>query len=112
MNRVMLSVASLALASLLGACHNQKCCDDGGDKMAQSALGTSEAKATPGKPVNSMCPIGGDEFNPDGHPVELTRVYQKTTIAFCCDHCVAKFDKMDSADKDKVLALAKANKAP
>jgi hypothetical protein len=94
------------------ACSNQKCCDGkGGDKMAQSALGSGQGKVAAGKPINSMCPIGGDEFNPEGHPAELTRVHQNTTIAFCCNHCVEKFDKMDAAGKDGVLALAKANKA-
>lgn len=96
------AVAGLVLA---GGCGSKQCCGECEDDKAGAAKVTSEAT-----PVNTMCPIGGDEFKAQGHPAELVRVHKGTAVGFCCPGCTEKFDKMDDAGKDSIVALAKANK--
>ena len=45
------------------------------------------AKPKPGKPVNSKCPVGGREINPD-----KVVVYKGETVGLCCAKCLAKFE--------------------
>lgn len=45
--------------------------------------------------VNAFCPVLPDQ---PGDP-NITTVYQGTTVAFCCDHCLAKF----TANPDKYV---------
>jgi len=40
------------------------------------------------KPVNKICPVGGEEVDP-----AVTTTYEGKTIGFCCEKCVAKFNK-------------------
>lgn len=54
-----------------------------------------------GKPVNSICPIGGHEIDP-----ALTATYNGQTIAFCCDSCEESFAKMSDEKKAEVVAKA------
>ncbi len=122
MPRLALSFVLASVACVTAACSNNKACckDDSSDKMAERALGTQSVQTAPpasetktvavAKPVNSVCPIGGDEFNPEGHPAALLRTANNTTIGFCCQHCVTKFDKMDAAGQQRIIELAKANK--
>jgi hypothetical protein len=60
--------------------------------------------------VNTICPIGSDDFDSKDRPAELTRTVNGENIGFCCEHCTAKFDKMSDAKKAEVLAAAKSNK--
>jgi hypothetical protein len=113
----------LAIALAPAACNSNKACcsDDKSDKMAERAIGapaqnnsTNSPQATKvaaTKTVNSICPIGGDEFNPEGHPAELVRVSGDTKIGFCCPNCAKKFDAMDANAKQQVVNLARANKS-
>jgi YHS domain-containing protein len=62
--------------------------------------------------VNSMCPIGGHEFDPAGRTAENIRGYKGTAIGFCCEDCSEHFDTLPEAEKEKVLARAKGNRGP
>jgi hypothetical protein len=79
---------------------------------AMSGPATKDA-AKPSKvaTANTVCPVGGDEFDAAAVPVSLTRVYKGKTIGFCCESCPPAFDKADAAGKDKLLAEAMAHPA-
>ena len=68
--------------------------------------GKTAAAENKGGAINTMCPIGGHEVD-----TTVVREWKGQTIAFCCDHCTAKWDKMADADKDKVLTVAQGNTA-
>jgi hypothetical protein len=70
----------------------------------ESAPKTAEANTPPA--VNATCPVGGHEVEADAPRV----AYKGSTIAFCCDHCETKFNKMTEAEKDEVLNKALAQK--
>lgn len=53
-----------------------------------------------GKPVNTVCPVSGEDID-----TEKTAVHEGKTIAFCCDKCLAKFNK----DPKTVAAKVKAD---
>ena len=40
------------------------------------------------KPVNTVCPVSGEEVDP-----KITAVYQDKTYSFCCKSCLKKFNK-------------------
>ncbi|NWF88575.1 MAG: YHS domain-containing protein [Ignavibacteriaceae bacterium] len=40
------------------------------------------------KPINSVCPVSGEEIDP-----EITAVYKGKTYALCCKSCLKKFNK-------------------
>lgn len=64
------------------------------------------AKTVTGKPINTICPIGHDAVY-DGSP----RVsYQGHVIAFCCEGCYAKWEKMDDAARSAMLKTMLASK--
>jgi hypothetical protein len=71
-----------------------------------------QASAQPVKVINTMCPIGGDDFGGGTHDAALSRAYKGKEIGFCCANCVRKFDAMTDEQKDQVLKLATANAAP
>jgi hypothetical protein len=71
-----------------------------------------QASAPPVRVINTMCPIGGDEFGSEPRPASLSRQWQGKPIGFCCRNCVSKFDKMTEAKKTEVLTRAQANAAP
>ncbi len=96
--RIRTALACLTALAFITGCN----CDKKTDKPAASAGATAKVVT-----VNTMCPIGGDEF---GNAPSETRTYKGTSIGFCCDHCTAKFDKMTDAEKENVVNLAKANK--
>lgn len=106
------ALAALALAAaVLTGCHNNK--QSSGpvkDEMAERALGGPKASTADSRTINSMCPIGGHEFNPVNHSEELVREYKGDKIGFCCDGCSTAWDAMGAKQRDEVYALAKANK--
>lgn len=95
--RLQIALVCLAAAAFLPACQNT-------NKSAAKTADTTTAKVVA---VNTVCPIGGDDF---GKSPSATRSYKGTSVGFCCDHCTAKFDKMTDAEKENVVNLAKANK--
>ena len=106
-NMAKLFARTLILASIalpLGACAgNKACCDDPAEA----------AKANGGKVsvVNTLCPIGEDDFGSKERSADLARTWNGTSIGFCCESCVKQFDKMTNEKKDAVATAAIANKA-
>lgn len=57
----------------------------------------------PGKlAVNTVCPI----MSSDAADETVTVTHKGKVIAFCCGGCVKKFNAMDAAGKDAILAKA------
>ena len=71
-----------------------------------SQSGKTAAADAKGGAINTMCPIGGHEVD-----TAVVREWKGQTIAFCCDHCTAKWDKMADAEKDGVLKVAQGGTA-
>jgi hypothetical protein len=81
------------------------------------AAGCAQRPVAPAPPqgaraevINTICPIGGDDFGARGAPPELTRTWRGKTIGFCCAACLPEFDRLGPAGKDQILALAEANR--
>lgn len=89
----------IAAALGLGACQNS-------DKDTSAAA--SETKV---QTVNTVCPVGGHDFDKGSRTATTTRTHKGQTIGFCCPDCVEAFDTMTAAEKDGVLKLAQANKS-
>lgn len=47
-----------------------------------------ENKVEDNEPVNSVCPVSGEEIDP-----KVTAVYKDKTYSFCCKSCLKKFNK-------------------
>ena len=93
-NSTRIAFAALVLvAAGLTACNNSK------TESTTATTAKVEAKATP---VNKICPISGEEAKAD-----VTSTCDGKTVAFCCPGCKGKFDKMDHAKQEAVLAKAK-----
>jgi len=97
-----LVLASAVSMALLSGCAGKNCCDD---KEAATKAGAANVAI-----VNTMCPIGGDEFDSKEHPATLTRTVEGKAIGFCCEGCTKKFDKMTTEKQHEVLTAANANK--
>lgn len=116
--RSLASVLTLAGLLAIAGCANtnKECCTDGAkadSKAAATTTAAAPARNAEGRiiTVNSLCPIGEDDFGSKDRPDALARTYNGQSIGFCCDHCVTKFDKMDDAHKSGVLKAAQANAA-
>ena len=48
----------------------------------------TETKVVDNKPVNTVCPVSGEEIDTD-----ITTVYKEKTYALCCKSCLKKFNK-------------------
>jgi len=81
--------ALIVAAAVLGACNNNK----------ESATDTSKMEA---RATNTTCPFTGAKAN-----AEVTSAHEGKTVAFCCAGCKGKFDKMDDAHQDAMVAKAK-----
>ena len=60
----------------------------------------STAVATDSKPINTVCPVSGDELGSVGKPVYAE--YHGKKVGFCCKNCARKFQK--NPDKYGTLA--------
>jgi YHS domain-containing protein len=56
------------------------------------------AAATQPVAVNKKCPISGEDVNPNSRTVR----YKDKTVGFCCDDCVALFNKNPDKYADKI----------
>lgn len=56
---------------------------------------TSVQKIDDGKPVNSVCPVSGEDVDP-----EVTYAYNGKTYGLCCTKCLKKF----KADPEKYIS--------
>jgi YHS domain-containing protein len=90
-------VAAVGLLALAG-CNNAQKSETGAAARSGSEAAITQ---TAGKPVNTMCPIGGHDAN-----AQLTRTYKGTTVAFCCEGCTDEFDKGTDAFKADIVAKA------
>ncbi len=113
--RSLASLASVVGLLALSGCAtgNKDCCST--DAKPAAAPAGEKAAAPAAAPsgrivvVNTVCPIGGDDFETKDRPASLARTVNGQNVGFCCDHCTAKFDKMDDAGKANVLKTAMAN---
>ena len=95
-SRKFLALSALALAASFGGCN---CADkDEENCVAAPAAGNKPGAAA----VNTVCPIQPA----DAADQTVTAEYKGKTIAFCCKGCVTKFNAMDAAGKDAILAKA------
>ena len=85
------SLLTLVAAILLGS----------GFAASTSALHGADAPATQPavdpKPVNSKCPITGEDVDP-----KVTTVYESKTVGFCCADCIKAFKKDPAKYADKL----------
>jgi YHS domain-containing protein len=102
----MIGLVAGLLAAGCTSTKSEKTASAGGQPaMAQTA--SAEGRVMP---VNTMCPLGKHEFSASTRTAETSRSYNGSTIGFCCEDCAQKFDTMSAAQKDQVLAAARANK--
>jgi len=59
------------------------------------------ADLTAGEPINTICPLGGHEVDPDN---PLTTTYNGHTVAFCCEGCAEAWPEESDAAKQQMLA--------
>lgn len=100
-NVLILSCA--ASLSLFAGCANKACCEP-----ANTTAQTADGKVAV---INTMCPVGGDDFGSKERSGDLARAFNGKSIGFCCESCVKQFDKMSDEKKAAVLSAATANKA-
>ena len=77
----------------------------GDEKKGEEKKAAADAKPAPvvdAKPVNTKCPLSGDDVDPT-----FTAVFEAKTVGFCCDKCQAKFKADPKKYADKVVADAK-----
>lgn len=67
----------------------------------KAAVDAKEA-VTAGSPVNTKCPLSGEDVEKG-----FTAVLDGKTVGFCCDKCLAKFNKDPKAYAGKIVADAK-----
>lgn len=65
---------------------------------SSEAGAAKEAKIETSKPWNAVCPVMGEEIDPEIKTVE----YKGKTIGFCCDKCLEKFNKDPEAYMKKL----------
>ncbi len=65
---------------------------------AQDAATPPATQPVAEKPVNTKCPVSGEDIDPS-----KTVVYKGQTIAFCCPDCIKAFNK----DPEKYVAKLK-----
>jgi YHS domain-containing protein/uncharacterized membrane protein/mono/diheme cytochrome c family protein len=87
------------IEALKGKIRNQQMLVDLGIPM------TNRAAAEGAGPVNTVCPVSGKPVD-----VAKTLVYERKTIAFCCDDCKGKFEKDPKAFLSKLSLSAAAGK--
>jgi YHS domain-containing protein len=64
---------------------------------------TSAQKVDDGKPVNTVCPVSGEDVDP-----EVIYVYNGKTYALCCNKCLKKF----KADPEKYISRLNSSEKP
>jgi len=70
-------------------------------KEVRNELNTSSGKmAVEGKPVNTICPVSGEEAD-----ATITHTYEGKTYALCCNKCLKKF----KADPEKYISRIEKN---
>lgn len=81
--RVLFAPLALAVAMSFGGCAQHE----------------NQAPVAQMEFLNKSCPISGEEIDAKSPTVD----YMGGKVAFCCDKCVAKWDKMDEAARKAAL---------
>jgi hypothetical protein len=93
-----LALAAVLAVSALAGCKSTD--------VAQAEENCVPAPAGGNKPgtnaINTVCPI----MQSDAADGSVTVTYKGKVIALCCPGCKPKFDRLDEAGKDKILAIA------
>jgi len=55
---------------------------------AEKKIQKTDVKIADNKPFNIVCPVSGEEIDPD-----VTATYNGKTYALCCKSCLKKFNK-------------------
>ena len=93
--KVITLACLLSLASLTGC----GCFESEEENCVPAAAGGNQ----PGKSaINTVCPI----MQSDAADGSVTVTHKGKVIALCCKGCIGKFNALDEAGKDKVLATA------
>jgi YHS domain-containing protein len=71
------------------------------EKKADDKKAGAKPAAAAANPVNTKCPVSGKDVESG-----FTAVLDTKTVGFCCDKCLAKFNKDPKAFADKVVADA------
>lgn len=71
-------------------------CSETGVEVATSAAGASEF-------VNTVCPIMGNEINPEDVEASLVKDFNGKKVAFCCPPCLEEWDELTDAEKSEKL---------
>lgn len=72
-------------------------------ELQKEIPGTSAQKVDNGKPVNTVCPVSGEDVDP-----EVTYTYNGNTYALCCNKCLKKF----KADPEKYISRLNSVEKP
>ena len=88
--------SALVLAASLGGCKSAGSGEE--NCVAAPAAGNKPGTVA----VNTVCPVQPA----DAADQSVTADYKGKKIAFCCAGCVKKFNAMDAAGKDAILAKA------
>ena len=96
-----ISLSALILA--LGLMVSTVGCDNG-SKAAPTNTTTTKTDTNENEmAVNTICPIMGNEVDPDAATVE----FKGQTVGFCCEGCDEKWNKLSDEEKEQELAEAK-----
>lgn len=95
-SRTILALTVLALTASLAGCKSADSAEE--NCVAAPAAGNKPGTAA----VNTVCPVQPA----DAADQTVTVQYKGKTIAFCCKGCITKFNAMDAAGKDAILAKA------
>lgn len=76
---------------------------DSGSKATPPKDKQSQAETNKSVAVNTVCPIMGNDVDPDAVTVQ----FKGQTIGFCCDDCDEKWAKLTDKEKEEKLAEAK-----
>ena len=71
--------------------------------LVTACAGTSNStsSSTGQAAVNAKCPMSGEDVDK-----ACTTQWNGSTVAFCCNNCIGKFNKLSDADKKAKVAAA------
>ena len=70
--------------------------------LVAACAGTGSKSSSGQAAVNGKCPVTGEELPND----YCTTMFQGSTVGFCCEKCIPKWNGMSDADKQAKLKTA------